>query len=57
MVLCNVLGLSSRAIFLARKNLFRSTVGENRRFLSLTHALLKGKTFPHILCNKISCAI
>jgi len=45
MVLCNVLGLSCRAMFVARNNLFRSTIVEKRRFLSLTHALMKERLY------------
>jgi len=45
MVLCNVLGLSCRAMFLARNNLLRTTIVESRRFLSLTPALMKERLY------------
>lgn len=48
MVLCNALGLSCRVMGLARNNVWRSMHLESKRFLSASHALLKGKNFDQL---------
>ncbi|XP_037045265.1 glycine cleavage system H protein, mitochondrial [Bradysia coprophila] len=45
MVLCNAFGLSCRVMVLARNNVLRSMHLEKKRFLSVSHALLKERLY------------